>query len=73
MNQTFDEAGNMTRTHTGTELNWNIAAGRLNSADPDGASGGGAPHQYGYDATGRRAWKELNDGCKPGATRVIDN
>ena len=60
--QTFDGAGNLTLSDSGTALGWDVAAGRMTSADvtsdPSGIQG---DHNYGYDAIGRRAWKEVND------------
>ena len=55
--QQYDGAGNVILTHAGVGLTWTVAAGRL-----DKATVAGNDQLYGYDATGRRAWKETNDG-----------
>ena len=70
--QTFDGAGNLTLSDTGTSFGWNVAAGRMTSAsvttDPSGIKG---THEYGYDAIGRRAWKEVNDETNVATTGVV--
>ena len=64
--QTFDGAGNVTRTHTGVDLSWNIAAGRLETATVNQRD-----QNYQYDATGRRSWTESDDGSTTERTVYI--
>ena len=66
----FDSDGNLTTRYSNnnaqstTQFDWEIGSGRLSSVDvsieaaaADGSTAG--IHKYGYDASGRRAWKQI--------------
>ena len=53
--QSFNEEGQVTRTHAGHELQWD-ATGHLEQLDVEGDQA--QRYNYGYDCDGRRVWKK---------------
>jgi len=62
LTQAFDTDGNLDTSHNGTIFEWENASLRLSSATvPTGSTFGVVgTHEYGYQATGRRAWKTVD-------------